>query len=233
MAQHDSSQSNPTDEALTLVLVCKRPRPGHGKQRIAAQIGAQRACALAGLLLDCAIEDAQAWPGALVLAPDSAQDIAWAQALVPGARVRAQGQGNLGERLQRLDETLRGEGCERLAFIGSDAPGLSAADVAAAAEALLSHDVALAPAADGGVVLMAARRAWPALAPLPWSGGELGTALASACTRAGMRVTWLSAGWDVDNIDDLRQLAGRLAADQRPARRRLREWVEAEAFEGD
>ncbi|MCC5868463.1 MAG: DUF2064 domain-containing protein [Gammaproteobacteria bacterium] len=230
MAQHESPEAQPTVQALTLVLVCKRPRLGHGKQRIAAQIGAQRACALAGLLLDCALEDAQAWPGPLVLAPDSAEDAAWAQALMPGARVRAQGQGNLGERLQRLDESLRGEGCERLAFIGSDAPGLSAADVAAAAEALLSHDVALSPATDGGVVLMAARRPWPALAPLPWSGGDLGTALAAACTAAGLGVVWLSAGWDVDTIDDLRQLPMRLLADQRPARRRLREWAQAQAF---
>lgn len=233
MAQHQSPQSNPTVEALALVVVCKRPRPGHGKQRIAAELGMLRACELAGLLLDCALEDVCDWPGPLVLAPDSAEDIAWAQALAPRARVLAQAEGNLGERLQHLDATLREEGCERLAFIGSDAPGLSLADLAAAAEALLSHDVALAPAADGGVVMMAARHPWPSLADLPWSGGELGIALEAACTRAGMSMARLAAGWDVDTVDDLRQLPARLLADRRPARRRLLEWVQSQDIEGD
>ena len=33
------------DDLPTLVLLCKRPAPGHGKQRLAATLGAARACA--------------------------------------------------------------------------------------------------------------------------------------------------------------------------------------------
>ncbi len=233
MARHDQRASHGPAEALTLVLVCKRPRPGHGKQRVAADLGAGRACELAGLLLDCALEDALAWPGPLVIAPDSREDIAWAQAAAPRACVLAQGQGNLGERLQHLDAALREQGCERVAYIGSDAPGLVLADMMAAAEALLGNDVALAAACDGGVVLMASRRPWPVLAALPWSSDELGSALAAACTRAGLRVAWLSPGWDVDTLADVVALAQRLEHDRRPARIRLRAWVEAQTPGGD
>jgi glycosyltransferase A (GT-A) superfamily protein (DUF2064 family) len=45
------------DPPPTLVLLCKRPAPGHGKQRLAASLGAERACAVAWALLDCALEE--------------------------------------------------------------------------------------------------------------------------------------------------------------------------------
>ena len=80
--------------------------------------------------------------------------------------------GNLGQRLNALDQTLRLQGMQHLFFIGSDAPELLADDYAMARDALQHTDVALIPAADGGVVLMANRRPWPDLSNLPWSSNH-------------------------------------------------------------
>lgn len=150
-----------------LVLVCKRPAPGHGKQRLAARLGTEAALEIAERLLDCALEDLAAWPGPRVIAPDAAEHCAWAAARLPGGLCLAQTSGNLGARLNALDRRLRAAGHGVLAFIGSDAPALDAEHCRRVRAALAEADTALLAARDGGVVLMASRRPWPDLAGLP------------------------------------------------------------------
>lgn len=209
----------------TLVLVCKRPAPGTGKQRLAVNLGVEVAQQIATALLACALEDACDWPGAVVIAPANAEDMEWARALstqiASPVLIVPQVSGNLGQRLNALDQTLRAQGMEQLVFIGSDAPGLDTADYAAARAALQYADVVLVPALDGGVVLMASRCAWPDLSALPWSSCQLGAALMDICRVAGQSVKTLGRGYDVDEADDIVKLAGLLEQDQRPARRAL------------
>ena len=210
-----------------LVLVCKRPAVGVGKQRLAASVGGEAANRIAEALLACALEDARAWPGPVIVAPADPADHAWASALLPWAqgrpkiRVAPQTNGNLGQRLNALDHELRGSGLEQLVYIGSDAPLLAAPDYAAVYEALMNYDTVLKPAADGGVVLMASRQRWPSLSGLPWSTARLGAALANRCRSAGQSVINLTECFDVDEEDDVIRLIEALNADQRPARRAL------------
>ena len=210
-----------------LVLVCKRPASGIGKQRLAASIGGEAANRIAEALLACALEDAQAWPGPVVISPADPTDHAWASALLPQARARLkirvelQAEGNLGQRLNALDHKLRVDGLEQLVYIGSDAPLLAAPDYAAVYDALMNYDTVLKPAADGGVVLMASRRGWPSLSGLPWSTTRLGAALADCCRSASQSVVNLTQSFDVDEEDDVIRLIEALNTDQRPARRAL------------
>lgn len=210
---------------IALVLVCKRPAPGIGKQRLAASLGWEMANRIAEGLLACALEDARDWPGPVVIAPAHSSDCAWAGTLLPRLQskvyVQPQATGNLGQRLNVLDQELRGAGMEQLVYIGSDAPALTAADYAAVNDALLRHDTALMPAEDGGVVLMASRGPWPTLSDLPWSTARLGAALADCCRAAGQSVATLTHGFDVDEQADLFRLPAALSADRRPARRVL------------
>lgn len=208
-----------------LVLVCKRPAPGVGKQRLAANLGIEMAQQVAHALLACALEDAGDWHGPVVIAPANVDDVEWARALsVPMATpliVVPQMAGNLGQRLNALDQTLRAQGMEQLLFIGSDAPGLTSTDYVATCTALQHNDVVLIPAQDGGVVLMANRRAWPDLSTLPWSSDQLGAALMHACCDVGQSIATLAQGYDVDEVVDLVKLVTLLQQDQRPARRAL------------
>ena len=205
-----------------LVLLCKRPALGHSKQRLAAQIGALPALQIAGLLLDCALEDLQQWPAARVIAPDHAQHLAWAQALCPQATVLAQSAGNLGQRLNALDQRLRQLGHRQLLFIGSDAPVLQQSDFDKVCELLGSTDTVLLSARDGGVVLMASNRPWPDLSHLPWSTAQLGQSLADCCRAAGHSVHVSGEYFDIDHREDLVLLESALQADTRPARLNLR-----------
>ncbi|MDP1558399.1 MAG: DUF2064 domain-containing protein [Nitrosomonas sp.] len=212
-------------EFPTLVLVCKRPMLGFGKQRLAASLGVEMAQQVAAALLNCALEDARSWDGPVVIAPSSEADVAWATTLLPQTqfpvRVQPQVVGNLGQRLNALDVELRHKGMETLVFIGSDAPGLAKADYAVVRDALQCHDTVLMPALDGGIVLMASGCPWPSLTVLPWSSGQLGAALAGCCRGAGQSVATLYEGFDVDELADLTRSAIIMADDLRPARRAL------------
>ncbi len=212
----------------TLVLVCKRPALGHGKQRLASRLGAGPALAIAERLLDCALEDLAAWPGRAVIAPDRGEAASWAGACAPQATCLPQGSGNLGERLNVLDRTLRRLGHRQLAFIGSDAPALSPSDYLRVRQALAEQDTVLLAARDGGVVLMASNRAWPDLAGLPWSSAQLGEALANACRMAGHSLAICGESFDIDEQADLALALKMLAGDPRPARRHLLQTLRAQ-----
>lgn len=205
-----------------LVIFCKRPLPGQGKQRIAATLGKAVAYEIACALLQCALEDAEAWPGRVVLSPVAEEDREWAAGLLKRAcLVLPQCDGNLGERLNFVDRQLRDAGHRRLLFIGTDAPEHTPELYQALIELLISDDVALSPAADGGVTAMGNTCPWPELAGLPWSTETLGQSLADLCTAAGFQVAFSQPGYDVDNQSDLIRLRSSLQHDLRSARQEL------------
>ncbi len=206
----------------TLVVVCKRPKLGQGKQRLAAEIGQHGALAVAQALWGCALEDARRWPGNRVLAVSSWEDMAWAEREAgPDFQVRYQKQGNLGERLQELDLALRAQGYEKILLMGTDAPLLTESHFFEARSLLDETDVVLHPADDGGLVLMGARLGWPELSALPWSSDQLGHSLRQSCEQAGLSVAEGAGSFDIDHQADLMRLPAALAYDKRPARRRL------------
>jgi hypothetical protein len=224
---------SPAADRATLVLFCRRPAPGSGKQRVAATVGAGAALALAERLLATALEDAMGWPGPVALAPAAAADAGWASGLLGReARVVPQPEGTLGARLAAVDRELRAAGHARLLFIGSDAPLLDCAYYARARLALDHADVVLGPAEDGGVTLMGARVPWPDLDDLPWSGADLGDALDRRCRARGLQVQRLAPRYDVDAADQLPRLARDLGGDPRPARVELRRWLLASGLAG-
>ena len=214
--------SSDTRDPATLVVFCRRPAPGIGKQRLAGVLGRSAAYTISELLLGTTLEDLVAWPGPRVIAPADEHDVAWASALaVPELVVVPQSAGNLGVRLAGVDRLLRSAGHARLLYIGSDAPVLTLDDYQRARDALAAHDVVLAPAIDGGVTCMGGRRPWPRLDDLPWSGTTLHAALDERCRTAGLTVHTLPMRYDVDVPDDLCRLCGDLTADERPARQAL------------
>jgi glycosyltransferase A (GT-A) superfamily protein (DUF2064 family) len=219
---------SPANRDTALVVFCRRPVPGVGKQRLAAALGRDAAHALAQALLDCTLEDLAAWRGPLVLSPADGADLGWARERLgalgvrhPASDVLPQPEANLGGRLAAVDAQLRARGLERLLFIGTDAPALPEGLFVEAAFALDEADVVLAPAQDGGVTLMGARRPWPPLDALPWSTPRLGAALEAACRARGDRIATLAASFDVDEAADLEVAIEALDADPRPARRAL------------
>lgn len=217
---------------VCLAVFCRQPRSGVGKQRLAAAVGAESAYRIAAALWQCVREDLSDWAGDIALAVAEGSETEWAQReadslcqtsqrFTKKVRVLAQPPGNLGVRLQSIDRELRAYDIKRVLFIGSDAPGLDVKKLTDIAATLHRHDVALAPAADGGVVAMAARVAWPMLEDLPWSTPTLGQALRDRCHEYGLTLATTQPSFDVDTVEDLPVALAALRDDPRPARRAL------------
>jgi len=156
------------------------------------------------------------------VAPSAADERADAP---PADAVVVQRGGNLGERINHVNEELLGLSFERQLFIGIDCPSLDVPYLERAAAALADHNAVLGPAPDGGVVLMGVRGRWPPLAALPWSTSELFDSLRAACAASGASAATLPRLKDVDTLDDLAALRTDLVGDSRPARRALARWL--------
>ncbi len=187
----------------TLLIYAKPPRMGLAKTRLARSLGSQseaqrinRFCA--ARTFRAAIDPR--WQTRLYAAPDNhlhdTRGGAW-PARVPRF---SQGQGGLGRRLARgLREAPKGA----VAFIGTDAPGISKALIWQAFRALIHHDAAVGPASDGGFWLLALgpRLRDPRLFEgVRWSHAETLNDLLE--NLSGTRVARLPTLIDVDEAED-------------------------------
>ena len=214
-----------------LVIFCRRPTLGIGKQRIAEELGQPAALHIANLLLAATIEDTGSWPGKVTLAPANREDVSWAKSLIPKVNVIPQPEGNLGQRINHVDTLARSQGASKLLFVGSDAPGMKPADLTAAATSLNANDAIFIPAADGGITLMGATKSWPALESLAWGTSELFAELLPRCESVGWNCATLATGFDVDTQVDLVLAAKQLEKDERPARQALCQWIKSAELE--
>ena len=205
----------------TLVIFCKRPKLGQGKQRLAKTLGSEQALIIAKAILACALEDANAWRGEVVLAISSASDVAWARSLLPEkAQVISQGEGNLGVRINNIDKMLRADGHTSTVYIGTDAPNLSYKHYQHICSLLANNATAFSRAEDGGVTIMANGTQWPNLESLPWSTDTLGERLINLSNTMGS-IGFTETSYDIDVEADLAKLKEDLVNDTRPARKAL------------
>jgi rSAM/selenodomain-associated transferase 1 len=184
----------------TLLVFARAPRLGAVKRRLAAGIGAMAAlrfyrASLAALLAEVAPD--RRWRSCLAATPDRARP-RWPRRLP----VLPQGAGDLGA---RLDRAVRGR--RRVVIVGSDIPGVTRDDIAAAFRALGRADAVFGPAEDGGywLVGLAPRRPLRPFAAVRWSSEH---ALADTLANFhGRRIALLRTMRDVDTADDLAALA--------------------------
>jgi rSAM/selenodomain-associated transferase 1 len=155
--------------ARHLVIMAKQPRLGRVKTRLGREIGAVEATRVYRLMLNRLLRrlghDArwQTW-----LAVDGVHEVN-APVWPGGVHVVNQGQGSLGQRMQRQFDTLPPG---PVALIGSDIPEITPADVAVAFKLLGEREFCFGPAPDGGYWLVgqAARsRRTPMFVNVRWS----------------------------------------------------------------
>ncbi len=191
-----------------LIVMAKAPLPGFAKTRLIPALGADGAAQLAARLLEHTLREARAAQlGNVILAcaPDTTQAAFAAQSRQGGVTLVAQGEGDLGARMQRQFEHAFAQGAARVLMIGTDAPALDAALLRRAADALAADDDAVfVPAADGGYALIGLRRVLPSLFDaMPWSTSAVMATTRQRLSQAAVRHTELPRVQDIDEPADL------------------------------
>ncbi|MBN7797958.1 TIGR04282 family arsenosugar biosynthesis glycosyltransferase [Parahaliea mediterranea] len=197
----------PVEAGDTLLLQFARaPRAGAVKTRMQPYLSADQACALHEELLRWTCRQllaARLGPVELWVAGDGNHP-ALAHCLATGALgPRRQRGGDLGERMYQalVDGLAR---YRRVLLVGSDCPGLDAAYLEQAREALEHCDVVLGPAEDGGYVLIGARRVTPAcFQGVAWGTEAVYAQSVARLDREGLTWRALAPRRDVDRPRDL------------------------------
>ena len=197
--------------ATQLIVMAKAPVPGQAKTRLAPALGADGAARLAATMLEHTIQQAlgaQLGDVVLACAPDTTHAAFAALARRGGVRLVAQGDGDLGARMQRLIASALA-GAHRAIVIGTDAPALVEALLRRADAALAAPDidVVFVPAADGGYALIGLRQPQPSLFhDMPWSTPQVMALTRERLAAAGLRHTELPTVHDIDEPADLAHL---------------------------
>jgi rSAM/selenodomain-associated transferase 1 len=202
--------TNALREPRTRVAVfAKAPVPGEVKTRLAPLLGPEGAAALhAGLVRQALSIATMAGVGPVELwcAPDESHPFFARCAEQFTLTLHRQAGADLGERMHAAFAAGLAAG-DRVVLIGSDCPTLEPADLREAARALETQDAAIAPAEDGGYVLIALSKPVPGL----FTGIAWGGAAVMGATRkrlADLHVRWkeLPTRWDVDRPEDYARL---------------------------
>ena len=171
-----------------IVVFAKAPLAGFVKTRLIPALGAQGAATLASRMLSHTL----------------------AQALAAGAQAvesSAQGEGDLGERMNRAMNRALARQQGPVLLMGTDCPALNTAHILEAARQLEQHDAVLVPAADGGYVMIGLRLPCPSLFnDMAWSTPVVAAQTLRRMASLNLRVWSGPLLHDIDEPADLQYL---------------------------
>ena len=193
-----------------IVVFAKAPLAGFVKTRLIPALGAQGAAALARRMLSHTLAQALA-AGAqaveLCMSP-APSDAAWKSVERPQAvESSAQGEGDLGERMNRAMNRALARQQGPVLQMGTDCPALNTAHILEAARQLEQHDAVLVPAADGGYVMIGLRLPCPSLFnDMAWSTPVVAAQTLRRMASLNLRVWSGPLLHDIDEPADLQYL---------------------------
>lgn len=209
----------PAEDAIAIGLMCKAPRPGVTKTRLAATIGDKSAAALS----ECFLRDVAALIAGLeashgvrgygLYAPkDAAAEI---EALLPASfRLAPQQGSDFSSVVHGAVAGLLERHPAGAILINADSPTLPAAFLAQAVSALApaGERLVLGPACDGGYYLIGLKTAhWELFRDMPWSTPEVGRITIARAEAIGLPVVRLPVWYDIDDAADLARLLDEIA----------------------
>jgi hypothetical protein len=194
-------------DPLVVQVFAKAPVPGLAKTRLIPLLGADGASHLQSAMIEHTLGTCRQIPAVrleLWCTPDTTHPFFQDCADRYGAVLMQQPGGNLGRRMHRALATALQGGSEAAVLIGTDAPTLSATDLKAAFSALQgNYDAVIAPALDGGYVLIGLTRPAPTLfRSIVWGGSQVLADTRNRLQRLRSRWLELPAHRDIDRPED-------------------------------
>lgn len=192
-----------------MIIYAKRPFPGYAKTRLGKSIGEEEAAGLyARLLYRCLLELIELTRDGVTieLSLASSADIPYFRLAFPEFLVRAQTDGNLGQRFTKSFQDAFDRGAEAVVVIGTDIPGLDRSIIQLAFQALREKDVVMGPDTDGGYYLIGTRKKNAILFDgIKWSSEFVFQQTLDLINAQQFAVEFLSALSDVDTETDFRR----------------------------
>jgi rSAM/selenodomain-associated transferase 1 len=205
-------------------LMCKPPRPGVSKTRLAREIGFERAAALSrAFLIDSiatlrtAAADVPAQPYCFFKPLDSEREIR--EFTGDSMKLLLQDSGDLGATMLSALRTILKE-CRRGAMlIGADVPTLPVRLIREAFRRLQESDIdaVFGPSEDGGYYLVAIKNeaATPLFCGINWSTSTVMRETRGRASDFGLRIAEIESWYDVDDISGLDRLVSELSTSER------------------
>ncbi len=178
------------------------------KTRLCPPLSHQQAAELYACSLRETVQRMQAGGFELVLC--YAGERAWFAENFPGIELIPQQGDDLGARMADSLSGFLNQGYRQAVLIGSDAPDLPLELVEQAFAALADHDLTLAPARDGGYVLIGeAVHHSELFAAMPWSTGQVLPETLRRIAAHRIRAVQLEPWEDLDDLASLQRLLQR------------------------
>ncbi|MGB3799368.1 MAG: TIGR04282 family arsenosugar biosynthesis glycosyltransferase [Lewinella sp.] len=186
-----------------LIIMVKNPIPGKTKTRLAEDVGNDQALAMYDLLMQHTRDQA------LGLAHTTRylhySEFVDAKDQWPNGKfikLVQVGEG-LGERMAAAFDHAFARGHDRIIIVGSDCPGITTDLLTQAYEELVTHELVVGPATDGGYYLLGMRHAHPSLfTEMTWSVDSVLEETMRRATKQGLSAATLPALSDVDRLED-------------------------------
>jgi hypothetical protein len=191
-----------------LLVVAKRPQPGHTKTRLTPPLTSEAAAGLYEAFLGDTLELMRCVPDTrriIAYLPEGEED--YFRALAPDFDLLPQRGHDLGERLDNALTHYLTNGFDKAVIMDSDSPTLPAECVEEAFAALDAADVVLGPCDDGGYYLIGLKRPAPRLLrEVQMSTPNVMSDTLAVAEAEGLTVHLLDTWYDVDTAAELERL---------------------------
>ena len=209
-------------QTVAVAIICKTPIAGQSKTRLSPPLRPEECAAISSCFIRdvCgtiqSLADDGDVTGYAVYTP-AGSETALRTLLPDRFALLAQGDGDLGARLQKVTKDLLDAGHPGAVLVNSDSPTLPKAILRDAVDAVRRGDnVTLSPALDGGYTLVGLSRPHARLfADIPWSTGEVYRSTLERAREIGLPVVNVPGWYDIDDAVSFRMLEDELSG-QRP-----------------
>jgi len=196
-----------------LIVVAKRPAPGHTKTRLTPPLHPDQAAQLYESFLFDTLDLIRQVPLARRLIAYLPQgEEAYFQTVAADFELLLQQGASLGERLDNALTHCLTNGYSKAVIMDSDSPTLPAACLIQAFDALDSADIVLGPCDDGGYYLIGLKHPAPRLLrEVPMSTPTVTQDTLVLARQTGLSTALLPSWYDVDTVAELAQLTRELS----------------------
>lgn len=187
-----------------LVIFAREPVPGLVKTRLAKDVGIAAAAALYDLMMRHVVKSVISPRYDIVICKTPESGGACFEGMVPGAVVRDQPEGDLGEKMSGVFRIEFTRGYGKICLIGTDCPGISSSGILRAFELLGNFELILGPSCDGGYYLVGLSVFHPELfEDIAWGTDEVLSGTLGIARSLGIDYGCLAVMADIDEIAGL------------------------------